>query len=169
MCGLLITPATWSVLLLCKIMSVNFCSCALVMKKLTKNFTGKIFPNLQCDTVKHLYFVGVNFLWFLWIWCHSWKYFNENFDTSHHRLFLHHIHEIFSTKLSKTTICKNFDPQNITTIQYLSVFHLEILTRVGKTWYLIIVGGTTVCCPHELPITWGAIYLHEPEFHSNKL
>ena len=61
MCGLLITPATWSVLLLCKIMSVNFCSCALVMKKLTKNFTGKIFPNLQCDTVKHLYFVGVNF------------------------------------------------------------------------------------------------------------
>ena len=65
-----------------------------------------------------LIFRGSKFLRFLWIQCHSRKYyFNEKFDTLHHQLLLQHIHEFFSMKLSKTAIIrKNFDLRNISTI-----------------------------------------------------
>ena len=66
-----------------------------------------------------LIFCGSKFLQFSRIRCHLRKYFNENFDTSHHHLFLQRICEVFSTKLSKTAIHKNLDPPNISAIQYV--------------------------------------------------
>ena len=83
-----------------------------------------------------------------------WKYFNENFETSHHHLLLQRICKFFSTKLSKTAICKNFDSRNISTIRYANT------TTDSWKWNCVSPMNIKLSCLYLNELVLWHIYLH---------